>query len=197
MKIKATHSSPAVGDVTVVSRRYSVAWSRSLTRVRVGLPRCPHRSRKAPAPVHSVTRSRSETGAATVPGLTRPAVNCRRRTHHARGILYFCSSGDCVDNPGVKWPHYVRSRGRGPYSGPLRSSSGHPVYWHEGGGGALPGFRVSFRLRLVGMRGAAAGDHEREPGFHWSWALWLTTVTSPTAGLERAVLIFMAGQRLK
>jgi hypothetical protein len=36
MKIKATHSSPAVGDVTVVSGRYSVAWSRSLTKVRVG-----------------------------------------------------------------------------------------------------------------------------------------------------------------
>lgn len=35
-----------------------------------------------------------------------------------------------------------------------------PVYWHEGGGGVSPGFGVSFRFRLVGMRGAADGDHE-------------------------------------
>ena len=40
---------------------------------------------------------------------------------------------------GVKWPHCVRSRGRSPYSGPLRSRSGNPVYWHDGGGGASPG----------------------------------------------------------
>jgi hypothetical protein len=40
---------------------------------------------------------------------------------------------------GVKWEHTVRSRGRRPCSGPLRSSSGSPVYWYEGGGGASPG----------------------------------------------------------
>jgi hypothetical protein len=36
MKIKATHSSPAARDVRVLSRKRSVAWSRSWTRVRVG-----------------------------------------------------------------------------------------------------------------------------------------------------------------
>jgi hypothetical protein len=116
--------------------------------------------------VSIATRSRSETGAATVPGPTRTAVHCRRRTRHVQGILYFRRSADGVDNPG----------GRRPCSGPLRSRSGNPVYWHEGGGGgASLGFRVSFRLRLVGMRGAAADDHEGEPRPHWPRALWLNT----------------------
>src|SRR5918997_1353201 len=61
---------------------------------------------------------------------------------------------------GEKWPLLVRSRGRRPYSGPLRSRSSNPVYWHEDGGGALPGFPGELRFRLVGMWGAAAGDHE-------------------------------------
>jgi hypothetical protein len=51
-------------------------------------------------------------------------------------------------------------------------------------------------LRLVGMRGVAAGDHEGAPRFHWPWTLWLNTVTSLTVGLECAVLIFMASQHL-
>jgi hypothetical protein len=62
--------------------------------------------------------------------------------------------------------------------------------------GSYPGFRVSFRLRLVGMRGAAAGDHEGEPRPHWPWTLWLDTVTLLVVGFECVVLIFMAGQRL-
>jgi hypothetical protein len=57
--------------------------------------------------------------------------------------------------------------------------------------GPHPVFRVSFRFRLVGMRGAAAGDHEGEPGPHWTRALWLNTVTSPAVGLECVVLIVM------
>jgi hypothetical protein len=143
--------------------------------------------------VSIATRSRSETGAATVPGSTRTAVNCRRRTRHVQGILYFRRSADSVDNPGVKWQHTLRSRGRRPYSGPLRSSSGNSVYWHEGGGGTHPGFRVSFWFRLAGMRGVAAGDHEGEPRPHWSRALWLNTVTLLAVGLGCVVLIFMAG----
>jgi hypothetical protein len=47
------------------------------------------------------TRSRSETGAATVPGPTRTAVNCRRRTRHGQGFLCFRRSADRVDNLGV------------------------------------------------------------------------------------------------
>jgi hypothetical protein len=54
--------------------------------------------------VSIATRSRSETGAVTVPGPTRTAVNCRRRTRHVQGILYFRRSADCVDNPGVVCP---------------------------------------------------------------------------------------------
>jgi hypothetical protein len=62
--------------------------------------------------------------------------------------------------------------------------------------GPYPGFRVSFRFRLVGIRGAAAGDHEGEPRPHWPWTFWLDTVMSLSVGLECVVLIFMAGQRL-
>jgi hypothetical protein len=59
--------------------------------------------------------------------------------------------------------------------------------------GPYSGFRVSFWFRLVGMRGAAAGDHEGEPRHHWPRALWLNTVTSLAVGLECVVLIVMAG----
>jgi hypothetical protein len=58
-----------------------------------------------------VTRSRSETGAATVPGPTRTAVNCRRRTRHVQGILYFRRSADCVDNPGGQVTTYRQVKG--------------------------------------------------------------------------------------
>jgi hypothetical protein len=47
-----------------------------------------------------------------------------------------------------------------------------------------------------GMWGAAAGDQEAESRCHWTRALWLTTVTSLAVGLERIVLIFMAGHHL-
>jgi hypothetical protein len=43
---------------------------------------------------------------------------------------------------GEKWQLPVRSRGRRHYSGLLRSRSGNPVYWREGGGWALLGLRV-------------------------------------------------------
>jgi hypothetical protein len=72
----------------------------------------------------------------------------------------------------------------------------NPVYWHEGGGGASPGLSGELSVLAGGVRGAAAGDHEGEPCPHWSWALWLNTVTSLTVGFECVVLIFMAGQRL-
>jgi hypothetical protein len=62
--------------------------------------------------------------------------------------------------------------------------------------GPYLGFRVSFWFWLVGMRGAAAGDHEREPCSHWPWTLWLNTVTSLSVGLECVVLIVMADQHL-
>jgi hypothetical protein len=62
--------------------------------------------------------------------------------------------------------------------------------------GPYPGFRVSFRFWPVGMWGAAAGDHEADPRPHWSWTLWLDTVTSLAVGLACVFLIFMAGQRL-
>jgi hypothetical protein len=62
--------------------------------------------------------------------------------------------------------------------------------------GPYPGFRVSFRFRLVGMRGVAASDHEGEPCPHWPWTLWLNTFTSLAVGLECGFLIFMVGQRL-
>jgi hypothetical protein len=50
--------------------------------------------------------------------------------------------------------------------------------------GPHPGFRVSFRFWLVGIRGVAAGDHEREPRLHWPGTLWLNTVTSLAVELE-------------
>jgi hypothetical protein len=62
--------------------------------------------------------------------------------------------------------------------------------------GSHVGFRVSFRFRLVEMWGAAAGDHEGDPRPHWPRTLLLNTVTLLVVGLERVVLIFMAGQRL-
>jgi hypothetical protein len=62
--------------------------------------------------------------------------------------------------------------------------------------GPYPGFRVSFWLRLVGMRGAAAGDHEGAPRPHWPRTLWLNTVMSLAVGLECVFLIFMDGRRL-
>jgi hypothetical protein len=99
--------------------------------------------------VFVLARSRSKTRAATVPGPTPTAVNCRRRTHHLQGILYSRGSADGVDNPGEKWQLLVRSRGRRLCSGSLRSSSDNPVYWQEGGGGPHPGFRV-WRFDLHG-----------------------------------------------
>ena len=56
-------------------------------------------------------RSRSETGAATVPGPTRTAVNCCRRTRHVQGVLYFRGSADCVDNPGGQVTAYRQVKG--------------------------------------------------------------------------------------
>jgi hypothetical protein len=145
-----------------------------------------------------VTRSGSETGAATVPGPTRPAVNCRRRTRHAPGILYFCRSADCVDTPGGQVTAYRQVKGSQSLIPPGRCD--HALVTQSTGTrvavGPYPGFWVSFRFRLVGMRGAAAGDHEGEPRRHWPWALWLNTVTLLAVRLECVVLIYMAGQRL-
>jgi hypothetical protein len=62
--------------------------------------------------------------------------------------------------------------------------------------GTHPGFRVSFRLWLVGMWGVAAGDHEGDPRPHWPQTLLLNTVTSLAVGFECAVLISMVGQHL-
>jgi hypothetical protein len=62
--------------------------------------------------------------------------------------------------------------------------------------GPYPGFRVSFRFRLVGMWGAAAGDHEGEPRLHWPLTLWLDTVMSLVVGLECVVFILMVCQCL-
>jgi hypothetical protein len=61
--------------------------------------------------VSIATRSRSETGAATVLGLTRTAVNCCRRTRHGQGFLYFRRSADCVDNPGGRVTTYRQVKG--------------------------------------------------------------------------------------
>jgi hypothetical protein len=90
---------------------------------------------------------------------------------------------------GEKWQLLVRSRGRGPYSEPLQSSTGNQSTGMRVVVGPYPGFRVSLWFRLVGMWGAAASDHEGEPRPHWPWALWLTTVTSLAVGLECVVLI--------
>jgi hypothetical protein len=97
---------------------------------------------------------------------------------------------------GVKWEHTVRSRGRSRCSEPLRSRSVTQSTDTRAVMRPYPGFRVSFWFRLVGMGGAAAGDHEGEPRSHWPRTRWLTTVTSPAVGLECAFLIFMVGQRL-
>jgi hypothetical protein len=74
--------------------------------------------------------------------------------------------------------------------------SGNPAYWHQGGGWAFLGFRVSFRFRLVGMGGVAAGDHEGKPRPHWPRTLLRNTFQSLAVGLGCVVLIFMADQRL-
>jgi hypothetical protein len=62
--------------------------------------------------------------------------------------------------------------------------------------GPHPGFRVSFRFWLVGMRCAVAGNHEGKPRPHWPQTLLLNTVTSLAVGLDCVVLISVAGQRL-
>jgi hypothetical protein len=54
---------------------------------------------------------------------------------------------------GEKWHLFVRSRGRSPCSGPLRSSPGNPVYWHEGGGGASRGLSGELSVRAGGDAG--------------------------------------------
>jgi hypothetical protein len=102
------------------------------------------------------TRSRRETGASTVPGLTRTAVNCCRRTRHVPGFLYFRrsdgwgSSDNIPSGQGVAVPAPGRcDQARVTQSTGMRAAVG-----------PHPGFRVSFRFRLVGMWGAAAGDHE-------------------------------------
>ena len=61
--------------------------------------------------------------------------------------------------------------------------------------GPHSGCRVSFRFRLVGMGGAAAGDHEGDPRPHWPRTRWLNTVTLLVVGLECVILIFVAGSR--
>jgi hypothetical protein len=45
-------------------------------------------------------RSRSETGAETVPRPIRTAVNCRQWTRPVLGILYFRKSAGSVNDPG-------------------------------------------------------------------------------------------------
>jgi hypothetical protein len=79
---------------------------------------------------------------------------------------------------GEKWQLLVRSRGRGPYSGPLRSRSGNPVYWHEGGGEASLRLSGELQVPAGGDAGCAAGDHEGEPRHHWHRTLWLDTAMS-------------------
>ena len=97
------------------------------------------RSKAAGPGVHSVTRSRSEIGAATVPGPTRAAVNCRRWTRHVQEILYVRSSADCVDDPGGEVAPSRQVKGSVPTPDRCDHALVTPVYWHEDGGGVLPG----------------------------------------------------------
>jgi hypothetical protein len=75
---------------------------------------------------------------------------------------------------------------------PLRSSCGNSVYWHEGGGWALPGLSGEFSVPAGGMWGVAASDHEGEPRSRWPRAFWLNVFTSLAVGFECVFLIFMA-----
>jgi hypothetical protein len=83
---------------------------------------------------------------------------------------------------------------------PTPGRCGHALVTQSTGTRAAVGprlsFWVSFRFRLMGMRGAAAGDHEGKPRPHGHRALWLNTFKSLAVGLECVILIFMTGQRL-
>jgi hypothetical protein len=65
------------------------------------------------------------------------------------------SAGSALERTslGEKWQLLVRLRGRGLCSGPLRSSPGNSVYWHEGGGGALPGLSGELSVPADGDTG--------------------------------------------
>ena len=110
-------------------------------------------------------------------------------------ILSFRKSADCGDSPGGEVATSVRSRGRRPYSGPLRSRSGNPSLLAPRLR-ALPVFSGEFRVPVGGDGGVAAGGHEGELRLHWPWTLLLNTVTSLAVGLRCVVLIFMVGERL-
>ena len=111
--------------------------------------------------VSIVTRSRSETGAATVPGLTRAAVNCRRWTRRVPGLLCFRRSVEWVDNPWGRSGTFSSGQG---VAVPTPGRCDHALVIQSTGtraaAGPHPGLRVSLGFRLVGMRGVAAGDHE-------------------------------------
>ena len=88
--------------------RYPPAGARRWVQYAAGV--C-HHGRRGCSGMSLATRSRSKTGAATVPGLTRTAVNCRRWTRHVQGILYFRRSADGVDNPGGQVGTYRQVKG--------------------------------------------------------------------------------------
>jgi hypothetical protein len=72
-----------------------------------------------------------------------------------QGILYFRRSADWVNNPGGQVTTYRQVKGSPSL---LRRAaaitlSGDPVYWHEGGDEASPGFSGELRVRLVGSGG--------------------------------------------
>jgi hypothetical protein len=185
MKIKATHSSPAAGDVTVFGGRHLVAWSRSLKRVRVGSSRCPPRPQQSCRP-----------WCAALPG-----AGAKQEPRLFRDLPELLSTA--ANRPVLRWGFSISA---GQQSVEItRQVKGSQALlrataitlWSfsllaRGRGEPHPGFR----FRLVGMGGAAAGDHEGEPRPRWPWALWLSTVTSLAVGLECVFLIFMAGHHL-
>ncbi len=76
-----------------------------------------------------------------------------------QGILYFRSSADYVDNPGGQVTTYRQVKGSPSLLRATAITLWQPSLLTRGRRwGLTPGFRVSFRFRLVGMWDVAAGD---------------------------------------
>jgi hypothetical protein len=89
-----------------------------------------------------------------LPGLLSTAadglVTCR--------ILYFRRSAHCVDNPEGEVASFRQVKELQFLTpGRCDHSFGNPVYWHEGGGGAPPGFSGELRVQVGGDGSVAAG----------------------------------------
>jgi len=93
-------------------------------------------------------------GAENGPIVTRTLVNRRQRTGGVQGILCFRCSRNCGNVTGGRSGNFLSDQGIAVSApGLLRSSSGNPVYWYEGGGGASRGLSGEYSVPAGGDAG--------------------------------------------